>query len=117
MSRSQDSTPRQWDGEHVPQGDPTSESMTTWLRSLEQLMSSIESAPIAPEKKEEILHHMRLIRQELTEGRWPDAGWGNVATQMANEVGELEKIAQDWQVFSIRMAQWVKAVSDALGVK
>jgi division protein CdvB (Snf7/Vps24/ESCRT-III family) len=117
MSRSQDSTPRQWDGEHVPQGDPSSESMTLWLKSLEQLMASLESAPIAPEKKEEILHHMRLIRQELTEGRWPDAVLGEAATQMANEVGELEKIAQDWHALSIRMAQWVKAVSDALGVK
>jgi hypothetical protein len=91
--------------------------MEVWVKTLEHLMTSLEAAPLNSEKKEEILLHMKLIREELTEGRWPDVVLGDAATQVVHEVGEIEQMAQEWQVFSIRLAQWVKSISDALGVK
>ena len=117
MSGQHDFTPKRLENANLTSQDKAAESMSAWVKSLEHLMASLDAAPIATEKKEEILQHMQLIRKELTEGRWPETALGDVAVQVAHELGEFEQIAQEWQGFSIRLAQWVKTVSDALGVK
>ncbi len=89
-----------------------------WIQSLEKLMQSVEKSPLDAERKAEVLVHMEFIRAELATGRWPASGaQPSPVHQLAHEVGEVERIAQDWQVLSMRLAQWIKTISDSLGVR
>ena len=88
-----------------------------WVTSIEKLMNAVENSPLDAARKSEILVHMNVIREELEGGNWPPTGDSASAIQLAKEVGELEKIAENWQVLSLRIASWVKAVSDSLGVR
>ncbi|MEN9529735.1 MAG: hypothetical protein RI932_1608, partial [Pseudomonadota bacterium] len=89
-----------------------------WIGSLENLMQSVEKSPMDAERKAEILVHMEFIRAELSAGRWPGSGTHHSpANQIAQDMGDVERIAQDWQALSIRLAQWIKTISDSLGVR
>lgn len=88
-----------------------------WMSSLDKLMQAVEKSPMDEVRKSEILMHMAVIRNELEGGQWPALGEKAAVTQLAQEAGELERLAQDWQALSIRLANWVKAISDSLGVR
>ncbi|MBM3382178.1 MAG: hypothetical protein FJY29_07040 [Betaproteobacteria bacterium] len=115
MASTNDSTPRPISVDVDPKD---SREVQDWIASLENLMRSVERSPMDAERKAEILVHMEFIRAELAAGRWPDSGMsGSPVNQLAQDVGEVERIAQDWQILSMRLAQWIKAISDSLGVR
>lgn len=110
-SRMIESEPATGEAKHLEQ------QVHGWLGSLDKLMQAVEKSPMDEGRKSEILMHMAVIREELEGGQWPALGERAAVTQLAQEVGDLERVAQDWQVLSIRLANWVKAISDSLGVR
>jgi len=97
--------------------DQQAEQIRSWVNSLEKLMEAVQQSSIDPDKKTELLLHMASIRNELACGQWPEAGEASALQALAHEAGSIEQIAQDWQVMSVQLAQWIKAISDSLGVK
>jgi hypothetical protein len=115
MSITNDSSPRPiaTDGEQQENRE-----VQEWIQSLEKLMQSVEKSHLDAERKAEVLVHMEFIRAELAAGRWPASGsQQSPVNQLAHEVGDVERIAQDWQVLSMQLAQWIKTISDSLGVR
>lgn len=118
MSSTQDSASRNLVSD--PQSKETklsTDQMQAWTHSLSTLMDAVEKSAMEPERKSEILMHMAVIRAELERGNLPSGEDHGAVRQLTDEVGELEKIAQDWQVLSLKIASWVKAISDSLGVR
>lgn len=118
MGGTQDSSTRSLGAEGQAQGqNQFNNEMHEWLNSLGKLMDAVEKSPMDAARKNEILTHINIIRGELEGGNWPETAEARSALHLAEEVGEFEKMAQDWQVLSMRIANWVKAVSDSLGVR
>ncbi|MEN9808847.1 MAG: hypothetical protein RLZZ488_414 [Pseudomonadota bacterium] len=88
-----------------------------WVASLEKLIEAVDKSNIDAERKTELLLHMAAIRNELAAGHWPNVGEASAVQTLAHEAGEIEQVAQDWQALSMQLAQWVKAISDSLGIK
>jgi len=88
-----------------------------WIGSLDQLISAVEKSSMDVERKSELLMHMSLIRDELKSGQWPALGEASSMKQLTHEVGELDQLSQDWQTLSVRLAHWIKAISDSLGIR
>jgi len=89
----------------------------SWVASLEKLIEAVDKSNIDTERKTELLLHMAAIRNELAAGQWPNVGEASAVQTLAQEAGEIEQVAQDWQALSMQLAQWVKAISDSLGIK
>lgn len=93
------------------------QQIQAWMRSLEALMQAVDASPMEAERKKEILFHMATIRNELSMGQWPNVGQAGAVEMLAGEVAEVETLAKDWQVLSMQLAQWIKTISDSLGIK
>lgn len=89
----------------------------SWVASLEKLIEAVDKSNIDAGRKTELLLHMAAIRNELAAGQWPNVGEASAVQTLAQEAGEIEQVAQDWQALSMQLAQWVKAISDSLGIK
>jgi hypothetical protein len=111
----QDNTGRQLETPQQP--DNGNQQIQSWVQSLESLMDAVSKSSIDAERKNELLLHMASIRNELASGQWPNVGEASSMQTLVHEAGEIEQVAQDWQVLSLQLAQWVKAISDSLGVK
>jgi hypothetical protein len=111
----QDNTGRQLEASQRLEAE--TQQIQSWVRSLEALMDAVGQSSIDAERKSELLLHMATIRNELASGQWPNVGEASSMQTIVHEAGEIEQVAQDWQVLSLRLAQWVKAISDSLGVK
>lgn len=97
--------------------DTEAQQIQNWIGSLEKLIDAVNRSAIDPERKNELLLHMASIRNELAMGQWPNVGEASAMQTLAQEAGDIEQVAQDWQALSIQLAQWIKAISDSLGVK
>ncbi|NBX17553.1 MAG: hypothetical protein EBR09_09330 [Proteobacteria bacterium] len=111
----QDNTGRQLNVQQQPETE--NQQIQIWVQSLESLMDAVGKSSIDSERKNELLLHMAAIRNELASGQWPNVGDAGSMQTLVHEAGEIEQVAQDWQALSVRLAQWVKAISDSLGVK
>lgn len=109
-----DTTSRQLDSSP---NEAQAQQIQNWVSSLDKLIEAVDKSAIDPERKQELLLHMATIRNELVSGQWPNVGEASAVQVLAHEAGEIEQVAQDWQVLSMQLAQWVKAISDSLGVK
>lgn len=119
MSQQNDSSPRKLDPQ-VSQPDeqqPGDEQLQGWLASLDSLTQAVANSSLESSKKQEIVDHIGIIRSELSSGQWPTFGDGLGLEQIVHEAGDLEEAAQHWQMLSIQLAQWVRAVSDSLGIR
>lgn len=115
MASTNDSSPRSLAAETKTEDNTQTQQ---WIESLENLMQAVQRSSLDIERKAEILVHMEFIRAELSAGRWPTPGsLDSPLNQVANEMGEVERIARDWKVLSIRLAEWIKTISDSLGVR
>lgn len=110
----QDTSSRQLDAQAQ---ESQAKQIESWVASLEKLIEAVDKSAIDPERKNELLLHMAAIRNELAAGQWPNVGEASAMQTLAHEAGEIEQVAQDWQLLSLQLAQWVKAISDSLGVK
>ncbi|NBW83263.1 hypothetical protein EBR21_16055 [bacterium] len=100
-----------------PDKDAEAAQIQNWIGSLEKLMEAVDKSGIDAERKNELLLHMASIRNELASGQWPNVGDAVAMQSLANEAGSIEQMAQDWQALSMQIAQWIKTISDSLGVK
>ena len=110
----QDSLGRQLE---TPHSQAEEQQVQSWIKSLETLIQAVDQSSIDAERKSELLMHMATIRNELASGQWPRVGEASAMQTLVHEAGEIEQVAQDWQALSLQLAQWIKAISDSLGVK
>jgi len=94
-----------------------SEQIQNWMTSLDAFVRTVSLSDLDEAKKAEIVSHIDVIRTELRSGQWPSMGEASDFTGIVHEAGDIEEINQNWQMLSIQLAQWVRAVSDSLGIR
>lgn len=118
MHQQNDSSPRKLDPQmSQPDQQPGDEQLQGWLASLDSLTQAVANSDLESTKKQELVAHIGIIRSELSSGQWPTFGESVGFEQIVHEAGDLEEAAQQWQMLSIQLAQWVRAVSDSLGIR
>jgi hypothetical protein len=93
------------------------EQVQIWMASLDAFVQTVSQSSLDAAKKAEIVAHIDVIRSELQSGQWPSMSEGSDFSGIVHEAGDIEEMNQNWQMLSIRLAQWVRAVSDSLGIR
>jgi hypothetical protein len=93
------------------------EQMQNWMTSLDAFVQTVTRSELDEAKKAEIVSHIEVIRTELRSGQWPSMGEHSQYASIARQAGEFEDLNQNWQMLSLQLAQWVRAVSDSLGIR
>lgn len=118
MNQQHDSSSLKLDPETTqPDVQVPHEQMHSWMASLDALVQAVSQSQLEAPKKAEILGHIEVIKTELKSGQWPAVGDAAVYAGLVHEAGEIEEMTQNWQMLSIQLAQWVRAVSDSLGIR
>lgn len=118
MSQQHDSSSLKLDTETTqPDVQVPNEQLQGWMASLDALVQAVSNSGLEPSKKGEILSHIDVIRTELRSGQWPSMVDGSGFTDIVHEAADLDEMAKNWQMLSIQLAQWVRAMSDSLGIR